>query len=185
MIPANDTIAPRARLSRASSGPPVKQCITVRRGVPSRSRISKVSSQALREWMTSGRSRSFANWIWAANTSRCSAAASGRSDSRGPPPPRRRLAGGQAVQRFRRVHRSLRGGGLRRWRTHPRVRARSPPSAWTAQGRSRPTPCASRRQRWRRRPEQRHRDQGRCDSADRSRPRRISPRPAGPRRRPW
>src|SRR3546814_1391106 len=34
-IPLNDSIAPRSRQRRASSGPPVKQCNTVRSGTPS------------------------------------------------------------------------------------------------------------------------------------------------------
>ena len=60
-------MAPRSRHRRASSGPPVKQWKTVRSGVPSARRMSNVSSQASRVWMISGRRRSWASWIWAAN----------------------------------------------------------------------------------------------------------------------
>ena len=70
-IPLNDRKASRSRLRRASSGPPVKQCMTIRAGRSLLLRMSKVSSQASRVWMTSVKSRLWARATWAAKASRC------------------------------------------------------------------------------------------------------------------
>ena len=70
-MPEMDRWAPMATARSASSGPPVKQWNTVRRGTPSVPRIRNVSSHASRVWMTSGRSTWCASAIWRANASCC------------------------------------------------------------------------------------------------------------------
>ena len=70
-MPLNDRYAPRSRHARASSGPPVKQWITVFSGIPSVSSTANVSSHASRVCTTSDTPCSRARWIWRANAGSC------------------------------------------------------------------------------------------------------------------
>ena len=51
-MPENESVAPMSRARRASSGPPVKQCKTVRSGTPASARTANVSSHVSCEWIT-------------------------------------------------------------------------------------------------------------------------------------